>query len=133
MTSLVLSYPRLAIVWPLLFIAVQVLLGWHAAAVSLKGRPYWLYWPGWRPNCPVSSAPWSFSGYSKGITTPEAFDFTAQVWYSPFAPLYALLPRVQYDSIPLYFLVNLLLPFIIAPLPMCGLLLRRSLPGRRHP
>ncbi len=73
----------------------------------------------------IISALVDFAGYSRGIITPEAFDFTAQVWYSPFAPLFALLPRVQYDSVPLYFLVTLLLPFIIAPLPMCGLLLRR--------
>ena len=126
LTPLALSCPRLAIFWPLLFIAVQVLLGWQTAGRDLEqAGPAGFIGRGSGPTAGIISALVDFAGYSRGIITPEAFDFTAQVWYSPFAPLFALLPRVQYDSVPLYFLVTLLLPFIIAPLPMCGLLLRR--------
>ena len=126
LTPQALSNPRLAIIWPLLFIAVQVLLGWLAAG-RISERPALLSLSaGVAAQLPgIISALTILTGYSRGIITPGAFDFTTQVWYSPFAPLFALLPRVQYDFVPLYFLVNLLLPFTIAPMPMCGLLLRR--------
>jgi hypothetical protein len=126
LTPLALSIPRLAIIWLLLFIAVQALLGWLAAG-RISERPALLSLSaGVAAQLPgIISALTILTGYSRGIITPDAFDFTTQVWYSPFAPLFALLPRVQYDFVPLYFLVNLLLPFTIAPMPMCGLLLRR--------
>ena len=126
LTPLALSIPSLAIIWLLLFIAVQALLGWLAAG-RISERPALLSLSaGVAAQLPgIISALTILTGYSRGIITPDAFDFTTQVWYSPFAPLFALLPRVQYDFVPLYFLVNLLLPFTIAPMPMCGLLLRR--------
>jgi len=126
LTPLALSIPRLAIIWLLLFIAVQALLGWLAAG-RISERPALLSLSaGVAAQLPgIISALTILTGYSRGIITPDAFDFTTQAWYSPFAPLFALLPRVQYDFVPLYFLVNLLLPFTIAPMPMCGLLLRR--------
>ncbi len=126
LTPLALSSPCLATIWPLLFIAVQVLLGWLAAS-RMPGRPALpAFLAGTTAQLPgIISALIILTGYSRGIITPGAFDFTTQVWYSPFASLFALLPRVQYDGVPLYFLVNLLLPFAIAPMPMCGLLLRR--------
>jgi hypothetical protein len=127
LTPQALSSPRLAIFWPLLFIAVQVLLGRHAAGSASKRQTLPALLAGAAAQLPgIISALVILDGYSKGFTTPDAFDFTTQVWYSPFAPLFALLPRVQYDGAPLYFLVNLLLPFIIAPLPLCGYLLRRN-------
>jgi heme A synthase len=129
LTPLALSIPRLAIIWPLLFIAVQVLLGWRAGAISKKPSLLVLL-AGAAAQLPgIISSLVVLIGYSRGITTPDAFDFITQVWYAAFAPLFALLPRVYYDNVPLYFLINLLLPFIIAPLPVCGILLRRSIPG----
>lgn len=125
LTPLALSCSRLAIFWPLLFLAVQVLLGWHTAKTNLS--PLTSCLAGAAAQLPgIISALVDFVGYARNISTPEAFDFAAQVWASPFAPLFPLLPRTQYNSVPFYFLVTLVLPFVIAPLPMCGLLLRRS-------
>ncbi len=127
LTPLALSSPRLAMFWPLMFIAAQVLLGRHAAGCSSKRQTLPALLAGAAAQLPgIISAVVILDGYFKGFTTPDAFDFITQVWYSPFAPLFALLPRAQYDGAPLYFLVNLLLPFIIAPVPLCGYLLRRS-------
>jgi hypothetical protein len=127
LTPQVLSISWLAIVWPLLFIAVQVLLGRHAAGSAPKRLTLLTLLAGAAAQLPgIISAVVILDGYFKGFTTPDAFDFTTQVWYSPFAPLFALLPRVQYDGAPLYFLVNLLLPFIITPLPLCGYFLRKN-------
>jgi len=129
LTPQALSISWLAIAWPLLFIAVQVLLGRHAARSATKRLALLTLLAGVAAQLPgIISAVVILHGYFKGFTTPDAFDFTTQVWYSPFAPLFALLPRVQYDGAPLYFLVNLLLPFIIAPLPLCGCFLRRKQP-----
>jgi hypothetical protein len=126
LTPLALSSPRLAIFWPL-FIAAQVLLGRHAAGSSSKKQTLLAFLAGAAAQLPgIISAVVILDGYFKGFTTPDAFDSITQIWYSPFAPLFALLPRAQYDGAPLYFLVNLLLPFIIAPVPLCGYLLRRS-------
>ena len=126
LTPQALSSPRLAIFWPLLFISVLVLLGWHAAG-RFSGRQALLaLLAGTAAQLPgIISALIILIGNSRGFTTPDAFDFTAQIWYSPFAPLFAMLPRIQYDGAPLYFGVNLLLPLFIAPAPMCGLLLHR--------
>ena len=127
LTPVALSCPRLAMFWPLLFIVVQVLLGRRAAGSASNKQTLLALLAGLAAQLPgIISAVIILDGYSKGFTTPDAFDFTTQVWYSPFAPLFALLPRVQYDGAPLYFLVNLLLPFIIAPLPLCGYLLCRN-------
>jgi hypothetical protein len=108
---------------------VQVLLGWHAG--SIPERPSLsVLLAGTAAQLPgIISSLVVLTGYSRGITTPDAFDFITQVWYAPFASLFALLPKVFYDSIPLYFLINLLLPFIMAPLPVCGKLLRRRRPN----
>ena len=127
LAPLALSSPRLAIFWPLLFIIFQVLLGRRAAVSGSKRQTLPALLAGAAAKLPgIFSAVVILDGFFKGFTTPDAFDFITQVWYSPFAPLFALLPRLQYDGAPLYFLVNLLLPFIIAPLPLCGYLLRRT-------
>ncbi|MGD0622552.1 MAG: hypothetical protein ABSA82_08850 [Thermacetogeniaceae bacterium] len=99
LTPLALSIPRLAIIWLLLFIAVQALLGWLAAG-RISERPALLSLSaGVAAQLPgIISALTILTGYSRGIITPDAFDFTTQVWYSPFAPLFALLPRVQYET-----------------------------------
>jgi hypothetical protein len=134
LTPWALSIFRLAVIWPLLFIAVQMLLGRHAArwidARPEDGHVNWTVTSllaGVAVQLPgILSALVIVDGYSRGFVTPDAFDFLTQVWYAPFDPLFAYLPRVLYDAVPLYFAVNLLLPFIMAPLPLCGFLLSRS-------
>jgi hypothetical protein len=132
LTPLALSSPNLAIFWPLLFLACHVMLGHYHAKYAFKGQTFLGLLAGAASQLPgIISAFIILDGYYKGFTTPDAFDFITQVWYSPFAPLFALFPRAHYDGVPLYFLVNLLLPFIIAPLPLCGYLLQRNSPQAR--
>jgi hypothetical protein len=118
--------------WPLLFIAVQILLGRRTAGNLPKNHTFLALLAGTVAQLPgIISAVVILDGYFKGFVTPDAFDFITQVWYSPLAPLFALLPRTQYDGVPLYFLANLLLPFIMAPAPLCGYILRRNSPNAR--
>lgn len=126
LTPLVLSNARLAVTWPLLFVAVQVLLGWQGAARMAKRPALMAMLAGASAQLPgIISALVILKGIASGYTTPDAFDFAIQIWYSSFAPLSALLPCVQYDYVPLYFLVTLLLPFFLTLMPACGALLRR--------
>jgi len=124
LTPLVLFSSGLAILWPLLFVTVQVWLGWLSAARITNRPALQAAAAGVLAQLPgIISALVIFKGIANGYTTPDAFDFTIQIWYSAFARLSALLPHVQYGSVPLYFLVTLILPFIIPLLPACGALL----------
>jgi hypothetical protein len=126
-TPLALSNPILAAVWPLLFITTQIIIGWHAPVSALRMSPLLALCAGITTQLPsIISALIIISGYSRNINAPDACDFIVQVWYSAFDPLFALLPRIHYHNVPFYFLVNLLLPFIVTPMPMCGIILRNN-------
>jgi len=58
---------------------------------------------------------------------PNAFDFAAQVWQTPFAPLLPLLPRVQLGEVPFYYWVTLLLSFLLPIFPAAGALVKCKL------
>jgi hypothetical protein len=127
LTSLVVSGSYLALLWPLLFVLVQLLLGWCGAGRFSVKPPVPVLLAGLTAQAPgIISALVIIKGILAGATSPDAFDFTIQIWCSPFTPLFALLPRTQYHGVPLYFLVTLLLPFVAALLPACGALLRGS-------
>lgn len=120
----------LALLWPLLFMLVQALLGWYGAGRFCAKPSVPVLLAGVTAQMPgIISALVIIRGIFAGSTNPDAFDFTIQIWYSSFTPLFAFLPRMQYHGVPLYFLVTLLLPFIVALLPACGALLRRNNAG----
>ncbi len=135
LTPLVLFSSGLAILWPLLFVIVHVWLGWLGAARIAERPVLQAAAAGALAQLPgIISALVIVKGIANGYTTPDAFDFTIQIWYSAFARLSAVLPHVQYGYIPLYFVVTLILPFVSLLLPACGaLLLNAGTRGQARP
>ncbi len=50
----------------------------------------------------------------------EPFEFTAQIWQTPFYPFYPLLPHIIYHDIPLYFHVTAIISFVLPLIPAIG-------------
>lgn len=133
LTPLMLESPRLATAWPLLFLAFMTALGFLESA-GMRRPLLHAFLAGVASQAPgIVSASVILTGVLCNIDTPEAFDFITQVWYSHFAPLFGMLPRLRYDGVPLYFMLCLALPFILPFLPALGALLqlRRLHSGRR--
>ncbi len=124
LTPLLLESPRLAPIWPLLFLISMAALGFWGSA-GMRRPLLSSFLAGLSSQLPgIACALVILTGLGFNITTPEAFDFIAQVWYSHFAPLFAMLPRTQYDGVPLYWWATLMLSFILPFLPAAGALLQ---------
>lgn len=62
--------------------------------------------------------------------TLSVYDFTAQVWQTPFTPLFPFLPHLSFLNTPLYFWVILVLPLVLPMILAGGALLKTGLINR---
>lgn len=131
LTPMLLQNLYLARLGPLAYLSVLVCTGFISAK-KMRQPALYAFLAGCLSQTPgiISSLVVIVEILSK-YEMPDAFDFAAQVWQTPFAPLFPLLPRIRLIDVPFYYWVTLLLSFVLPLFPASGAFINCKLPNQR--